>query len=204
MTVACARCHDHKFDPIPTTDYYRLQSFWAGSELVEAEIATKAEKDQIAAENKRIDDLAAPFKKRQAELEVPYRAKLKKEKEDGLTVNERTILAKPKDKRTPEEQRLADGINTALTVHWEEVAELVAKNPKDFAEREKLKKAVYELDRTRPQPPAHAFAVKDDKKKPPETYVYRRGDYRNHGPLVEPRPMRKRPLLKRVQAVVSS
>jgi len=45
MTVACARCHDHKFDPIPTTDYYRLQSFWAGSELVEAEIATKAEKD---------------------------------------------------------------------------------------------------------------------------------------------------------------
>jgi hypothetical protein len=24
MTVACARCHDHKFDPIPTTDYYAL------------------------------------------------------------------------------------------------------------------------------------------------------------------------------------
>ena len=24
MTVACARCHDHKFDPIPTTDYYSL------------------------------------------------------------------------------------------------------------------------------------------------------------------------------------
>ena len=188
MTVACARCHDHKFDPIPTTDYYRLQSFWAGSELVEAEIATKSEKVKIAAENKRIDDLAAPFKKRQAELEVPYRAKLKKEKEDGLTANERSILAKPKDKRTPEEQRLADGINTALTVHWEEIAELVAKNPKDFAEREKLKKAVYELDRTRPQPPAHAFAVKDDKKKPPETYVYRRGDYRIRGPLVEPRP----------------
>src|SRR5205085_1268918 len=24
LTVACARCHDHKFDPIPTKDYYRL------------------------------------------------------------------------------------------------------------------------------------------------------------------------------------
>lgn len=24
LTVACARCHDHKFDPIPTTDYYAL------------------------------------------------------------------------------------------------------------------------------------------------------------------------------------
>ena len=24
LTVACARCHDHKYDPIPTTDYYAL------------------------------------------------------------------------------------------------------------------------------------------------------------------------------------
>jgi hypothetical protein len=24
LTVACARCHDHKFDPIPTRDYYAL------------------------------------------------------------------------------------------------------------------------------------------------------------------------------------
>ncbi|MCA9173399.1 MAG: DUF1549 domain-containing protein [Planctomycetales bacterium] len=31
LTVKCARCHDHKFDPIPQTDYYRVASFfWAG------------------------------------------------------------------------------------------------------------------------------------------------------------------------------
>ncbi|MEX1233228.1 MAG: DUF1549 domain-containing protein [Planctomycetaceae bacterium] len=31
MTVKCARCHDHKFDPIPQRDYYRMASaFWAG------------------------------------------------------------------------------------------------------------------------------------------------------------------------------
>jgi hypothetical protein len=31
LTVKCARCHDHKFDPIPQVDYYRLASaFWAG------------------------------------------------------------------------------------------------------------------------------------------------------------------------------
>jgi hypothetical protein len=29
MTVACARCHDHKFDPIPTKDYYALQGIFA-------------------------------------------------------------------------------------------------------------------------------------------------------------------------------
>ena len=30
MTVGCARCHDHKFDPIRQSDYYRLQAFFAG------------------------------------------------------------------------------------------------------------------------------------------------------------------------------
>src|SRR5262249_11937666 len=30
MTVHCARCHDHKFDPITQTDYYRLQAVFAG------------------------------------------------------------------------------------------------------------------------------------------------------------------------------
>lgn len=31
MTVKCARCHDHKFDPIPQSDYYRIGAiFWAG------------------------------------------------------------------------------------------------------------------------------------------------------------------------------
>jgi hypothetical protein len=29
LTVGCARCHDHKFDPIPQQDYYRLQAFLA-------------------------------------------------------------------------------------------------------------------------------------------------------------------------------
>ena len=36
LTVACARCHDHKYDPIPTTDYYALAGVFASTEYVEA------------------------------------------------------------------------------------------------------------------------------------------------------------------------
>jgi cytochrome c553 len=33
LTVACARCHDHKFDPIPTDDYYALAGVFAGTKM---------------------------------------------------------------------------------------------------------------------------------------------------------------------------
>ena len=31
LTLGCARCHDHKFDPIPTTDYYALYGIFGSS-----------------------------------------------------------------------------------------------------------------------------------------------------------------------------
>ncbi|WP_167546612.1 PSD1 and planctomycete cytochrome C domain-containing protein [Stieleria maiorica] len=33
LTVACARCHDHKFDPVPTTDYYAIAGVFASTEM---------------------------------------------------------------------------------------------------------------------------------------------------------------------------
>ena len=33
LTVACARCHDHKYDPIPTSDYYALAGVFASTEM---------------------------------------------------------------------------------------------------------------------------------------------------------------------------
>lgn len=34
LTLGCARCHDHKFDPLPTKDYYRFQAVFASTEFV--------------------------------------------------------------------------------------------------------------------------------------------------------------------------
>ncbi len=43
ITVSCARCHDHKFDPIPTKDYYSIAGIFNGSSLTEAPLASPAD-----------------------------------------------------------------------------------------------------------------------------------------------------------------
>jgi hypothetical protein len=45
MTVGCARCHHHKFDPIPTQDYYRMQAAFAGVWHGARTLATPAERE---------------------------------------------------------------------------------------------------------------------------------------------------------------
>ncbi|MCU0879060.1 MAG: PSD1 and planctomycete cytochrome C domain-containing protein [Pirellulaceae bacterium] len=47
LTVACARCHDHKFDPIPTSDYYALAGVFASTEYVEIPLVSQAEIDEL-------------------------------------------------------------------------------------------------------------------------------------------------------------
>jgi len=61
LTVQCARCHDHKFDPIAQKDYYGLQAVFAGVKHGERELAVpdaenrRRESASIAAELARIE-----------------------------------------------------------------------------------------------------------------------------------------------------
>ena len=43
LTIACTRCHDHKFAPLTQADYYRLQAFFATTKYREVDLATKEE-----------------------------------------------------------------------------------------------------------------------------------------------------------------
>jgi hypothetical protein len=188
LTIACARCHDHKFDALPTTDYYRLQAFFAASQLVDRPIADKAEQEAFAAAKKAVGEAVAPLRKQMAQIEAPYRKTLLERKKATLTDAERAVLAIPDKERTPAQKKLAAGTNTALKITWEEVAEAVAASPADHAERERLKRAINALERTLPRPPAHAMALVDLEQTAPETFVARRGDPKVHGPSVLPRP----------------
>jgi hypothetical protein len=62
LTVGCARCHDHKFDPIPSRDYYSLYGVFASSmepaeePLLGIEAPDKARQEYLAEHKKRVEE----------------------------------------------------------------------------------------------------------------------------------------------------
>jgi len=64
VTLGCARCHDHKFDPILQKDYYRLQAFLAATEEKTISLATPEEEAAYKAKADVLQAEIVPLKKR--------------------------------------------------------------------------------------------------------------------------------------------
>ena len=69
LTVSCARCHDHKFDPIPTADYYSLHGIFASS-VVPKEAPLIVPVDPNSKDTREFEKLVAPLKQQVAEASV--------------------------------------------------------------------------------------------------------------------------------------
>jgi hypothetical protein len=65
LTVACARCHDHKYDPIPTQDYYSLAGVFSSCKLANLPMVPKAEADRWAESQKPLQEADRKLKELQ-------------------------------------------------------------------------------------------------------------------------------------------
>jgi Protein of unknown function (DUF1553)/Protein of unknown function (DUF1549) len=74
LSVGCARCHDHKFDPFPTRDYYRLASTFTTAirAMAEFQLDPEGDKAALAAWEKEHQPLTAALEKFERE-ELPGR-----------------------------------------------------------------------------------------------------------------------------------
>ena len=79
ITVACARCHDHKYDPIETQDYYALAGVFASTEMFNRPLDAKREKNKDGQAKKAEDAVHIVRDKKPQDLHVHIRGDVKKQ-----------------------------------------------------------------------------------------------------------------------------
>lgn len=183
LTMNCARCHDHKFDPISQGDYYRLEAFFAAAKFKEIDLATADEKKAHATQVSELEAQIKPLRAAVEAIDAPHRKLIQEAKKAKLEAVYRDALAVEPKKRSKEQQQLAKDAEPLIKVTWDEI--VAALSPEERAKREALRAKQHELQAKLPAPTAAAWCVADDGK-PPPTHVLRRGEVKKKGAVVEP------------------
>jgi hypothetical protein len=195
LTVGCAQCHNHKFDPISQKEFYQLTAFFNTQEEVNMQAPLPGELGPYLAAKPEYD------RKRRALLEeykIPgafadYQSKLRESAlhpghhedwdfaygEFTHTVdNARKVLFLDPAKRSEVQE------NAMLDVFLGSCGNLY---PKEHCEELKVREVRTKLNELNAKLPAVSYApVLLENDTPPKTYIHVKGDWRDHGAEVQP------------------
>lgn len=175
LTMNCARCHNHKFDPILQTDYYRLQAVFGGTEGKEVPLASAEEKARYDAARKAYEARLKPVQDEITAIEKPYKEAIIAERRAKLDPAVQALLDVPKDKLSEADREKQKNAKDQITPSWDEV---LARVPKPELERRSgLRRQLHAIELDEPAPPAAAYAVVN-REKPEDTNVLKVGDHR--------------------------
>ena len=159
MTVHCARCHDHKFDPILQKDYYSMQASIFGYVEVDWPLLDRTDAARYRQRNAEIDATQQPLRDEIAEIEAPHRERLRIEFiKDRFPENVQRAAMKPEAERTAGERLLAAQV---LSINPPRQRVVDALSAEEVARHSELMSQVESLDRQRPPEPAMAEIVTD-------------------------------------------
>jgi hypothetical protein len=179
LTVGCARCHDHKFDAIPTRDYYRLQCAFTTTARANVLLATRAEaaayrqreakwkERHQAAQHKLNDWLNAQMKR--------HVTSLRSAKIDALAISdvEKKLLKGQPDSEAG--KKLFKRYEKALALSDADYRRVLTDDQR--RRWDVLKNELDAVQRSRPQCPPTTLAIIDKESQPEPTWLLDRGDF---------------------------
>ncbi len=183
LTLNCARCHDHKFDPIEQKDYFQLQAFFSSAQLKDVDLATAEEKAAYDRKANPLKEEMARLRQQVNAIDAPYRTRLVEAKKAALEPSYREALKLDPSKRTVQQQQLAAHAAILTKVTWDEILE--ALTPVDRERRTALRARMHALEAQLPPPPAQAWTL-GGALLPATTHILKRGDVKRKGEKVDP------------------
>jgi hypothetical protein len=183
LTLGCARCHDHKFDPITQEDYYRLQAFFVAFQPADVPTGSHEELQRYQEQLREWETKTATLHKRMDELEEPYRQKFLAQRKSRFPKEYQAMFDLPTNRRTPLEQQIAFMVGKQVRVAGDELAKTM--KPEVRKEWQELAKSMAAFVARKPQLPA-AMSMTDVGPTAPPTFLLRRGNWQHPGKKVAP------------------
>ena len=158
LTVNCARCHDHKFDPILQTDYYQMMATFFSFVKYEYPLATPADVAAYQAGKTAVQDKIKPLKARISSIEAPYKEAAFEKRLLDFPQEIQVAVHTPEAERTPGQKLLAEQV-MSLKARPADVEELLPASGKE--EIAKLKTEISALEKQMPKDLPRAMGIRD-------------------------------------------
>jgi hypothetical protein len=175
VTLACARCHDHKFDPLLHKDYYRLQAHFANLRIIDdAAVVPQSEVEAHRRETEHYRQIAKPVLDKIDALLATPREQFRKQYTERLPEEVQAVITMPAKQRNPMQWQVFHKAITQIDVPDAEVVSKIL----DAAGKAKYKALLAELDQFNshlPKPLPVAQIMRDQGIETPATHVLRAG-----------------------------
>ena len=182
LGLQCARCHDHKFDPLLQTDYYRLRAYFEPLLFRDrVTLATARERAEHAAAMKEWEEATAELRAELEAIEAPARERGRKKAVEKFPADVQAMYHVPEAEKTAEQRQIAWLVEDQVRFEWSRLDNHLGSKHKPRATE--LRKAIGAFDDLKPDPLPTARVAADATAVAPPTVVPKRGTEVEPGPI---------------------